>query len=150
MDRQERQQGKKVLDNPPGRMVVGHGDWGAKYFRFRENKVCVFYDWENLRLDKKTALVRHMATHFPYTEYFDVPSRVSPEEARLFVEEYEMTRGAPFFERERVAVSVAATYGLAYTVRCAHAMNREDKDLKGSFRGVLSPHAAVFPASRVN
>jgi hypothetical protein len=110
---------KRVLDNPPGRMVVGHTDWSAKYFRFQEGKVCAVYDWDSLRLDKETTLVGHTAAHFPYTEYFDVPRRASPEEARLFVEEYEMARGAPFSKRERIAVSAAATYGLSRTRHAA-------------------------------
>jgi hypothetical protein len=117
----------------------------VKYFRFQEGKVCVVYDWDSLRLDKETTLVGHTAAHFPYTEYFDVPRRASPEEARLFVEEYDETaRGAPFSIRERVAVSAAATYGLAYTARCEHAMDPEGKDLKGSFRAALSPYAEVL------
>ncbi|MDP8949366.1 MAG: phosphotransferase, partial [Actinomycetota bacterium] len=102
----------KILDNSPGRVVVGHADWSAKHFRFEEGKICVVYDWDSLRLDKETTLVGHTATHFPYTEYFDVPRRASPGEARLFVEEYEMARRAAFSEQEHVALCAAATYGL--------------------------------------
>ena len=27
---------KKILDNSPGRMVVGHADWSAKHLRFMD------------------------------------------------------------------------------------------------------------------
>lgn len=135
---------KKVLDDSPGRMVVGHADWSAKHFRFKDGKVSVIYDWDSFRLDKETNLVGHAATHFPYTEYFNVPRRASPEEARLFVEEYEIARGAPFSEQERVAIRAAAAYGLAYTARCEHAVDPEGKDLRGSFREALSSYGEEY------
>jgi hypothetical protein len=135
---------RRILDNPPGRMVVGHADWSAKHLRFRDGEVCIVYDWDSLRLDKETSLVGHTSAHFPYTEYFEVPRRASPEEARAFVEEYEMARGAPFSERERAAVAAAATYGLAYTARCEHAIDPAGKDLKGSFREALLSYAAEY------
>jgi hypothetical protein len=135
---------KTVLDNSPGRMVIGHADWSAKHFRFKDGKVSVIYDWDSLGLDKETNLVGHTATHFPYTEYFDVPRRASPEEARLFVEEYEIARGTPFSEQGPIAVSAAAAYGLAYTARCEHAIDREGKDLRGSFREALSSYGEEY------
>ncbi len=135
---------KEILDNAPGKMVVGHADWSAKHFRFEEGEVRVIYDWDSLRLDRETVLVGHTAAHFPYTEYFDVPRRASPEEARLFVEEYEAARGVPFSEQDRVAVSAAATYGLAYTARCEHALDPEGEDLEGSFREALSSYGEEY------
>jgi hypothetical protein len=141
---------KSVLDNSPGRMVVGHADWSAKHFRFKDGKVSVIYDWDSLRLDKETNLVGHAATHFPYTEYFDVPRRASPEEARRFVEQYEIARGTPFSEQEHVAVSAAATYGLAYTARCEHALDPQGKDLRGSFREALSSYGEEYLRAKVD
>ncbi len=135
---------KKILDNSPGRMVVGHADWSVKHFRFKGGKVSVIYDWDSLRLDKETNLVGHTATHFPYTEYFDVPRRASPEEARYFVEGYESARGAPFSEEERAAVSAAATYGLAYTARCEHAIDAGGEDLRWSFREALASYGEEY------
>jgi Ser/Thr protein kinase RdoA (MazF antagonist) len=48
---------RKILDNPPGKMVVGHADWSAKHFRFEEGRVCVIYDWDSPRLDMEINLV---------------------------------------------------------------------------------------------
>jgi hypothetical protein len=135
---------KQILDNSPGRMVVGHADWSAKHFRFMDGKVGVIYDWDSLRLDKETNLVGHTATHFPYTEYFDAPSRASPQEARYFVEDYESASGAPFSEEERAAVSAAATYGLAYTARCEHAIEAGGEDLHGTFREALARYGEEY------
>lgn len=135
---------KETLDTSPGKMVVGHSDWSGNQMRFEGGKVSVAYDWDSLRLDKETNLVGHGATHFPYTEYFDVPRRASPAEARFFVKEYETARGAPFSEQEHVAVCAAATYGLAYTSRCEHALDPEGKDLRGSFREALCSYGEAY------
>jgi hypothetical protein len=136
---------KKILDNSPSRMVVGHADWSAKHFRFRDGAIRMIYDWDSIRLDRETSLVGHTAYHFPYTEYFDVPCRASLEEARLFVEEYETARGTPFSEPERAAVSAAATYGLAYTARCEHALDTAGENLRGSFREALRRYGEEYP-----
>ncbi|MDQ5812902.1 MAG: phosphotransferase [Actinomycetota bacterium] len=136
---------KKILDESPGRMVVGHADWSAKHFRFKDGATCMIYDWDSIRLDRETSLVGHTAYHFPYTEYFDVPRRASLEEARLFVEEYETARGTPFSEPERAAVSAAATYGLAYTARWEHALDIAGENLRGSFREALRRYGEEYP-----
>lgn len=78
----------------------------------RGRKISVAYDWDSLRVDKETTFVGHAATHFPYTERFDVSAAPSPEEARLFVEEYEAARRATLSRRERAVLFTAATYGL--------------------------------------
>ena len=104
----------------------------------------MIYDWDSLRLDKETNLVGHTATHFPYTEYLDVHRRASPEEARYFVEGYESARGAPFSEVERAAVSAAATYGLAYTARCEHAIDAGGGDLHGTFSEALARYGEEY------
>jgi hypothetical protein len=73
-----------------------------------------------------------------------VPRRASPEEARLFVEEYEIARGTPFSEQERAAICAAAAYGLAHTARCEHALDPGGKDLRGSFRETLVRHGEEY------
>ena len=137
---------RRVLDNPTGRIVVGHADWSAKHFRFEDGAIRMVYDWDSIRLDREPSIVGHTASHFPYTEYFDVPRRASPQEARLFVEEYEMACRTPFSDQERAAVSAAATYGLAYTARCEHAIDSEGKDLEGGFREALGRYREEYLA----
>ena len=70
---------RKILDNPPGKMVVGHAEWSAKQFRFEEGRVCVIYDWDSLRLDKKINLV--WAYGRPFLLY-GILRRASPSESR--------------------------------------------------------------------
>ncbi len=124
---------KRIVESTPIGTVVGHGDWSANQMRFEGGKMSVAYDWDSLRVDKETTFVGHAATHFPYTERLDAPASPCPEEVGLFVEEYEAARGATFFGRERAALFAAATYGLAYTARCEHA---------------IDPKGIYFPRSR--
>lgn len=131
-------------ESAPVGTVVGHGDWSANQMRFEGSKVSVAYDWDSLRLDKETTFVGHTATHFPYTERLDIPTAPSPEEVRLFVEEYEAARVAPFSRRERAALFAAATYGLAYTARCEHAVDPGGAWFRGSRREALASTAEQY------
>ena len=69
------------------------------------------------------------------TEGLVVEARV--HSARLPVEEYEAARGATFSEREYAALFAAATYGLAYTARCEHAVDPKGDWFSGSRREAL-------------
>jgi hypothetical protein len=135
---------KRIVESTPIATVVGHGDWSANQMRFQSGKMSVAYDWDSLRADKETTFVGHAATHFPYTERLDVPAAPSSEEVRLFVEEYEAARGAPFSGRERAALFAAATYGLAYTARCEHAVDPEGNWFPGSRRETLASTAEGY------
>ena len=129
---------KRIVESTPIGTVVSHGDWSANQMRFEGGKMSVAYDWDSLRVDKETTFVGHAATHFPYTERLDVPAAPSPEEVRLFVEEYEAARGVPFSGPERTALFAAATYGLAYTARCEHAVDPKGHWFPGSRREALA------------
>ena len=124
--------------------MIGHGDWSANQVRFEGGEVSVAYDWDSLRLDEETTFVGHAATHFPYTERLDVPAAPSPEEVKLFVGEYEAARGTPFSGRERAALFAAATYGLAYTARCEHAIDPGGEWFSGSRREALASTAEQY------
>jgi hypothetical protein len=94
---------KEVVDGFNDRVVVGHADWSVKHFRFEAGRICAVFDWDSLRLDKETTIVGTAAATFPATWYIRVSSRApSPDEMRLFIEEYEEARGEPFTAQERV------------------------------------------------
>jgi len=135
---------KRIVESTPIATVVGHGDWSANQMRFESGKMRVAYDWDSLRVDKETTFVGHAATHFPYTERLDVPASPCPEEVRLFVEEYEAARGAPFSGPERTALFAAAAYGLAYTARCEHAVDPKGDWFPGSRRETLVSTAGGY------
>lgn len=135
---------KRIVESTPIATVVGHGDWSANQMRFESGKMSVAYDWDSLRVDKETTFVGHAATHFPYTERLDVPAAASTKEVKLFVEEYEAARGATFSGRERAALFAAATYGLAYTARCEHAIDSAGVWFRGSRREALASTAEGY------
>ena len=138
------EEAKWNLDGFDGEVVVGHTDWSVDQMRFNGGEVSVVYDWDSLRPEKAIMVVGHSAAHFSATWHSGVPNPPNPEEAWLFVEDYEAARGKPFSEQERKAIAAAAIYGIAYTARCEHALDREGKDLPGSFRETLHAHAEAY------
>ncbi|MGH3146582.1 MAG: hypothetical protein ACRDTR_12355 [Rubrobacter sp.] len=129
---------KRVVDASTGPVVVGHGDWSVKHFRFENGEVSVVYDWDSLRLAREAIIVGSAAATFPATWYLPVASLAPrPEEMRLFLEEYQAARGPSFSSAEREAVVAAALYAMAYISRCEHAIDPEGEDLAGGFREAL-------------
>lgn len=129
---------KGIADSTPSRMVVGHSDWSASQMRFEGGEVSVVYDWDSLALDKETIIVGGQAGTFTYNEHLEVPPRPSPQEAKLFVEDYEKARSTRFSNEELAAITAAATYAIAYAARCEHAIDPEGEHLAGSRREALS------------
>ncbi len=129
---------KRVVDASESPVVVGHGDWSVKHFRFRDGEVSVVYDWDSLRLTKEAIIVGTAAATFPATWYVPVASLApSPDEMRLFLEGYETGRGRPFSPEERRAAVAGAVYWLAYSSRCEHALHSGKDDAPGGFREAL-------------
>ena len=117
---------RPLRDAETGPLVVGHGDWSVKHFRFARSRPTVVYDWDSLNTDFETLFVGNAAGTFTDTEHLEVDLVPSAEEALAFVREYEAARGAPFTDDERRAVHGAAVYIRAYAARCGHAVgNRE-------------------------
>jgi Phosphotransferase enzyme family len=138
-------EGKRIVDNSPGRIVVGHSDWSVKHFRFEGGKIRVTYDWDSLRLDRETVIVGTAAATFPATWYLEVASRApTPQEMRSFVQEYEAERGKPLARREREAIAATATYVIAYSARCEHALDSAGEDLGGGFREALARYGEEY------
>ena len=136
---------KGVVDSSPDHIVVGHTDWSVKHFRFEGGKIRVIYDWDSLRLEKETVIVGTAAATFPATWYLEVSSRApTPQEMRSFVQEYEAARGKSLTKREREAIAAAATYVIAYSARCEHALDTAGDDLHGGLREALARHGEEY------
>lgn len=122
-----------------GQLVIGHADWGVKHFRFVDKKVRVIYDWDSLAFEKEPNIVGHASWYFTYTEFFGDSRLPTDEEARAFIAEYEAARGQPFTYQEHQTLQAAKVYGLAYSARCEHALNPNEKTYpEGSSRSLLS------------
>lgn len=115
---------KLVRDVRVGRLVVGHGDWTVKHFRFDGLRPTVIYDWDSLNTDFETVFAGSSAATFTYTEHLPVSVWPTVEEAAAFLDEYERARTAPFTPEERRAVCAAAVYSRAYATRCTHALGK--------------------------
>jgi hypothetical protein len=113
---------KPQRDARVGRLVIGHGDWTVKHFRFDGLRPTVIYDWDSLNTDFETVFVGNSAATFTYTEHLPVSLWPTVEEAQAFLEDYEAARDGPFEPEERAAAGAAAVYSRAYSTRCGHAV----------------------------
>ncbi|HYX43466.1 MAG TPA: hypothetical protein VE760_00395 [Acidimicrobiales bacterium] len=135
---------QKTLAETAGPPLVGHVDWSANNLRLAGEEVSAVYDWDSLRLEPEPVVVAAAATHFTYTEHLDVPTLPTQVEAQAFVSSYADCRGAPFTAQERAAVVAAATYSLAYTARCEHALEADREGDHDGARARLRAHGDRF------
>jgi hypothetical protein len=133
---------REVLLAAGGPAVVGHSDWSAHNMRFsRGGEVSAVYDWDSLKVEPEAVLVGAAAATFPATWYVEVRKYPPPEAAAAFVRDYEEARGRRFGTAERAVVAAAATYGLAYTARCEHALDPAAEPARDSARRMLPAYA---------
>lgn len=116
---------KSVRDSRGGRVVIGHGDWTVKHFRFDGLTPTVIYDWDSADTGHETIFVGNSAATFTYTEHMPVEIWPTVKEASAFIDDYERARGRPFDSEERRVVQVAAVYSRAYSARCTHAVGKD-------------------------
>jgi hypothetical protein len=116
---------KPLRDAPVGRLVIGHGDWTVKHFRFDGLRPTVIYDWDSLNTDFETVFVGGSAATFTYTEHLPVSVWPTVEEAQAFLEDYERARNEAFTPEVRAAASAATVYARAYSARCTHAVRKD-------------------------
>jgi hypothetical protein len=116
---------KPLRDARVGRLVIGHGDWTVKHFRFDGVRPTAIYDWDSLNTDFETVFVGNSAATFTYTEHLPVSVWPAVEEAHEFLNEYEQMRPEPFTSEERAAARGAAVYSRAYSARCTHAVGKD-------------------------
>jgi hypothetical protein len=129
---------KPLRDAGVGELVIGHGDWTVKHFRFAGLRPTVIYDWDSLNTDYETVFVGNSAASFTYTEHLTVEVWPTASEAQAFLADYEWERGRPFTPDERRAAGAAAVYSRAYSARCTHAVG---KDARAMW---LEEHADAF------
>jgi hypothetical protein len=123
-------QARTVRDSRAGQLVVGHGDWTVKHFRFDGLRPTVIYDWDSLSTDFETVFVGGAAASFTYTEHFPAEIWPAVDEARAFLDDYVQARGTPFTPEEQRAAQAAAVYSRAYSTRCTHAVGKDATSLR--------------------
>jgi hypothetical protein len=136
---------ERSRSEPVGRVVVGHGDWSVKHFRFAGDAITAIYDWDSLiRTDEPRIVGQAAATH-PATWYVPTAVLATPDEARDFVAAYEEARGRAFPKEERARLAAAATYNVAYGARCESCGDpRATSFAPGSQRDTLARHGEEY------
>ena len=139
-------QARAAVEQSSGELVIGHCDWSIQNCRFQSHAIAVIYDWDSLALDRETTIVGEAARGFTMNWLVpDPPPRPSPDEARAFVQDYEVARGQPFSQTEWAAISAAATYALAYGARIEHSLQPNLIAFpRGSARALLAAHGAAY------
>jgi hypothetical protein len=121
---------KAVRNKQVGQLVIGHGDWTVKHFRFRGLRPTVIYDWDSLNTDFETVFVGNAAATFTYTEHLPVVFWPNVSEARAFLSDYEKARQRELTAEERAAARAAAVYSRGYAARCTHAVGKDTSALE--------------------
>jgi hypothetical protein len=111
---------KPCRDARVGELVIGHGDWTVKHFRFDGLRPTVVYDWDSINTE--AVFVGGAAATFTYTDHMPVSVWPTVAEAGAFFDDYEAARGGPFSVEKRRAAQAAAVYSRAYSARCTHAI----------------------------
>jgi hypothetical protein len=132
----------RALIDPAGEPVVGHTDWSAKHFRFADDEVSVVYDWDSLALVPEAHVVGVAAATFTANFELGVHPAPAPDEVRAFVDDYDRARPRPLRRREREQIAAIATYVIAYTARCGHAIGVREEP--GTFAAALREHGAAY------
>jgi hypothetical protein len=125
---------KPLRDARAGRLVIGHGDWTVKHFRFDGLRPTVIYDWDSLNTDFESVFVGSSAATFTYTEHLPVSVWPTVEEARAFLDEYEPLRAEAFSPEERAATRAAAVYSRAYSARGRWSRGSDARETYGPAR----------------
>jgi hypothetical protein len=120
---------KGPRDAHEGELVIGHGDWTVKHFRFDGLDPTVVYDWDSLQVDSETRFVGSSAATFTYTEHLPVVVWPTVSEARAFLDDYERERERPFSPEEQRSARAAAVYSRAYAARCTHAVGKDARQM---------------------
>ena len=120
---------KRLRDARVGELVIGHGDWTVKHFRFDGLRPTIVYDWDSVGTDYETVFVGNAAASFTYTEHLPVAVWPTVPEASAFFDDYERARGRPFSLEERRAAHAAAVYSRAYSARCTDAVGKDARQM---------------------
>lgn len=125
-----------------GEELIVHTDWSGKHFRFGgDGRIAVIYDWDSLALETEIQALGTAAATFTANFELDVPAAPTPDEVAAFIDEYSASRRTPLSSEHVSAAHAVATYLVAYTARCEHALGR-----RGDFTDALARFARGYLA----
>ena len=128
-------------DRTPPTLV--HGDWSARNVRLGTDRVLAAYDWDSLLFEPESVGLGIAAATWSALGVTNEPTAPSAPEVRRYISAYERARGVPLTVEQRDAARARALYGLAYTARCEHALDR-GAEVHLRARGRLRAEGAVL------
>jgi len=115
---------RAARDADPTAPIAVHGDWAARNVRLGRREVMAAYDWDSLLWRPESEAVGIAAATWSALGVTGDPIAPSADEVRHYVAAYEAVRDEPLLPEQRRAAYGSALYGLAYTARCEHALDR--------------------------
>ena len=133
---------RSVLDEPAAsRPVIGHDDWRVEHVRFEDDRIVAVYDWASLKAMPETSIVGSASHAYGVDLTTPNPRVPDRDDALAFVADYEVARGTPFTQAERVRIDAYWLYAVAYGARCEHSLLASAVDpVPHGFRDRLSAH----------
>ena len=94
-----------------------------------DGSVRIVYDWDSLSAQSEEQLVGTAAGTFTANPALHDSAYLppSPDEVRAFVDEYDEARASSLSTVQRLSIYAAATYIVAYSARCEHALGQYGK-----------------------
>ena len=109
-------------------LMPAYLDWGVTNVRTRDARLVAVLDWDSLHAASEADLVGRNAAIF--TAHWTSRWRLTPtrDEARAFVQEYEVARGRRFDAAERRVVAASADYVIAQIARLSYAPGTQGRN----------------------
>jgi Phosphotransferase enzyme family len=112
----------ELRERDQGPLLAAHTDWSARNVRLGDQAVVAVYDWDSVALVPESTAVGQAAVTWSVT--FERGGSGFPSASQIvsFIHDYEMAAGQPFSDEQWRATGAAATWLLAYSARCEHAL----------------------------
>jgi hypothetical protein len=103
--------------------VTAHTDWSARNIRFDDRGILAAYDWDSVAMVRESTALGQAAATWCVTSEPGGSEFPTYEEIVGFMRDYEHAAGRLLTDIQWRAAGAAATYLLAYTSRCEHALD---------------------------
>lgn len=105
-----------------GPRLVAHTDWSARNVRLSDEAVVAVYDWDSVSLVPESTAVGQAAMTWSVTSEPGGSDFPWASQMIAFIRDYEVAVGRQLTDRQWAAAGASATWLLAYTARCEHAL----------------------------
>jgi hypothetical protein len=123
----------KAVREEPAPSAVAHMDWSSRNLRIQDGRLVAVYDWDSVTVGSEAVAVGQAAVTWSVTSEPDGSRFPDTDDIVGFIIDYERAAGRQFTAQQWRAIGASATWLLAYTARCEHALDmtgtaRPDQD----------------------